>query len=57
MHWNKVRNILNAITGKGVEANVEGKQVKVVSPGFLRDEKITIPEDAYSDAWLHCSCR
>jgi Cu2+-exporting ATPase len=40
----------NAITGKGVEANVEGKQVKVVSPGFLRDEKITIPEDAYSDA-------
>ncbi|MFO7720334.1 MAG: copper-translocating P-type ATPase [Gillisia sp.] len=40
----------NAITGKGVEANVEGKKVKVVSPGFLRDEKITIPEDAYSDA-------
>lgn len=39
-----------AITGKGVEANVEGKQIKVVSPGFLRDEKITIPEDAYSDA-------
>ena len=40
----------NAITGKGVEAKVEGKQVKVVSPGYLRDEKITIPEDAYSDA-------
>lgn len=40
----------NAITGKGVEANVEGKKVKVVSPGYLRDEKITIPEDAYSDA-------
>lgn len=40
----------NAITGKGVEANVEGKQVKVVSPGYLRDEKITIPKDAYSDA-------
>ncbi len=40
----------NAITGKGVEANVEGKQVKVVSPGYLRDEKIAIPEDAYSDA-------
>lgn len=39
----------NAITGKGVEANVEGKQVKVVSPGYLRDEKIDIPEDAYSD--------
>ncbi|MCH2448539.1 MAG: cadmium-translocating P-type ATPase [Gracilimonas sp.] len=40
----------NSITGKGVEADVEGKQVKVVSPGYLRDEKITIPEDAYSDA-------
>jgi len=40
----------NAITGKGVEAEVEGKQVKVVSPGYLRDEKITIPEDAFSDA-------
>jgi Cu2+-exporting ATPase len=40
----------NAITGKGVEANVEGKQIKVVSPGYLKDKKITIPEDAYSDA-------
>ncbi len=40
----------NAITGKGVEAKVEGKQIKVVSPGYLRDEKITIPKDAYSDA-------
>ena len=40
----------NAITGKGVEATVEGKQVKVVSPGYLRDENINIPEDAYSDA-------
>ncbi|WP_339652726.1 copper-translocating P-type ATPase [uncultured Maribacter sp.] len=40
----------NSITGKGVEANVEGKQVKVVSPGYLRDEKIAIPDDAYSDA-------
>jgi len=40
----------NAITGKGVEANVEGKEVKVVSPGYLRDENISIPKDAYSDA-------
>lgn len=39
-----------AITGKGVEANVEGKDIKVVSPGFLKDEKINIPEDAFSDA-------
>jgi len=40
----------NAITGKGVEANVDSKKVKVVSPGYLRDEKIAIPEDAYRDA-------
>ncbi len=39
-----------AITGKGVEATVEGYDVKVVSPGYLRDEKITIPEGAYGSA-------
>jgi Cu2+-exporting ATPase len=39
-----------AITGKGVEANVEGKHIQVVSPGFLRDKKITIPKEAYRDA-------
>jgi Cu2+-exporting ATPase len=40
----------NSITGKGVEASVEGKDVKVVSPGYLRDKNISIPETAYSDA-------
>lgn len=40
----------NAITGKGVEAIVEGKDIKVVSPGYLRDKSIPIPESAYSDA-------
>ncbi|MBC7384295.1 MAG: copper-translocating P-type ATPase [Bacteroidia bacterium] len=38
----------NAITGKGVEAIVEGKDVKVVSPGYLKDKKIELPADAYS---------
>ncbi len=38
----------NAITGKGVEANVENRKVKVVSPGYLKDKSIAIPEDAYS---------
>ncbi|HLT24006.1 MAG TPA: copper-translocating P-type ATPase [Ignavibacteria bacterium] len=37
----------NAITGKGVEANVEGKNVKVVSPGYLKDKGIEMPGDAY----------
>ncbi|MCB0361302.1 MAG: heavy metal translocating P-type ATPase, partial [Bdellovibrionales bacterium] len=40
----------NAITGKGVEALVEGKDVKVVSPGYLRDKNIPLPKSAYSDA-------
>ena len=39
----------NAITGKGVEASVLGARVKVVSPGYLRDQKIEIPATAYSD--------
>jgi Cu2+-exporting ATPase len=39
-----------AITGKGVQAMVEGKDVKVVSPGYLKDEKIDIPEGAFGSA-------
>jgi P-type Cu2+ transporter len=39
----------NALTGKGVEAMVEGKNVKVVSPGFLRDKKLDTPENAISN--------
>jgi len=33
----------NAITGKGVEANVEGRNVKVVSPGFLKENNVPFP--------------
>ncbi|MBN20967.1 MAG: copper-translocating P-type ATPase [Bdellovibrionaceae bacterium] len=40
----------NAITGKGVEASIEGRDVKVVSPGYLRDKGIEIPNAAFSDA-------
>jgi P-type Cu2+ transporter len=39
----------NAITGKGVEAMVEEKSIKVVSPGYLKDKNITVPADAYSN--------
>lgn len=38
-----------AITGKGVEANVEGKSVKVVSPGYLAENDIPIPDAAQND--------
>lgn len=33
----------NSITGKGIEGRVDGKQVKVVSPGYLREQNIEIP--------------
>lgn len=40
----------NAITGKGVEAMVEGKKVKVVSPGFLKENNIPLPANYKTDA-------
>ncbi len=33
-----------AITGRGVEATVEGKKISVVSPGYLKENNIAIPE-------------
>ena len=40
----------NAITGKGVEAVVENKNVKVVSPGYLKEKNIALPTDFRTDA-------
>ena len=37
-----------AITGAGVEAMVEGREVKVVSPGYLRDHAIAIPDNIFT---------
>jgi Cu2+-exporting ATPase len=34
----------NSITGKGAEGRVEGKDVKVVSSGFLRDQNIELAD-------------
>jgi Cu2+-exporting ATPase len=39
----------NAITGKGIEADVEGKKVKVVSPGYVKEQNIKIPDNAYKN--------
>ncbi len=39
----------NSITGKGVEAEVENKQVKVVSPGYLKEKNIKVPEKAFEN--------
>jgi len=38
-----------AITGKGIEATVEGKKVLVVSPGYLKENKIAVPNDFKAD--------
>jgi Cu2+-exporting ATPase len=35
----------NSITGKGAEGRVDGKDVKVVSPGYLRDENIDLTDE------------
>ena len=36
-------NNFKALTGQGVEAGVEGKPVKVVSPGYLKEKNISLP--------------
>ena len=41
----KTENFI-AITGKGVEGNVNGRNIKVVSPGYLKEKQITIPVNA-----------
>jgi len=38
-------NNFKAITGKGIEADLDGKSIKVVSPGYLKDNKIDLPEN------------
>jgi Cu2+-exporting ATPase len=38
----------NAITGKGVEANVNEKNIKVVSPGYLKEKQIAVPVSSSS---------
>ena len=38
----------NAITGKGVEASANGKNVKIVSPGYLKEKQIGIPTNSIS---------
>lgn len=40
----------NAITGKGVEATVDGNDIKVVSPGYLKEKTIALPDAYNADA-------
>ncbi|MFO7933960.1 MAG: copper-translocating P-type ATPase [Bacteroidales bacterium] len=36
----------NAITGQGIEAEVENEKIRVVGPGYLKDPNIEIPDEA-----------
>ncbi|MEQ8201225.1 MAG: copper-translocating P-type ATPase [Syntrophomonadaceae bacterium] len=36
-----------SITGRGLKATVDGRSLTVMSPGFMRDEKITFDENQY----------
>jgi len=38
-----------ALTGQGVEATVEGKQIEVVSPRYLKENKLTVPDGFKAD--------
>lgn len=37
------------ITGKGIVAQLNGDEIKIVSPGLLEEMDITAPDDAFSD--------
>ncbi len=37
----KTKNF-KALTGKGVEAKVDGKEIKIVSPGYLKENKLSL---------------
>lgn len=38
------------LTGKGIQATLGGKTIRIVGPGTLKEENIDIPEDAFGDA-------
>jgi P-type Cu2+ transporter len=40
----------NAITGKGIQAIIDGKQVKVVSPGYLKENNLSIEISVSTEA-------
>ncbi len=42
-------NDFEALTGKGVQAEVDGKSVMVVSPGYLKENDLDIPDGAFTN--------
>lgn len=39
----------NSITGKGIKGTVNGKQILIVSPGYLREHNVELPRKQYEE--------
>ena len=39
----------NSITGKGIEGTIDGKKIKVVSPGYLKEQSMDLPDQRYKE--------
>ncbi|MCX2744034.1 copper-translocating P-type ATPase [Mangrovivirga sp. M17] len=37
------------ITGKGIQADLNGKKIEIVSPGYLKEKNFDIPENAFKN--------
>jgi Cu2+-exporting ATPase len=46
LNLDEVQNFQN-ITGKGIKANLKGREIKIVSPGMLKEQGINSPSDAF----------
>lgn len=44
----KTENFQN-ITGQGIKANIEGNEIVVVSPGYLKEQNLNQPDGAFKD--------
>lgn len=46
LEFDEPQNFLN-ITGKGIKASLKGHEIKIVSPGMLKEQGIESPSDAF----------
>lgn len=46
LELHEVFNFQN-ITGKGIKANLKGQEIKIVSPGVLKEQNVDIPKEAF----------
>lgn len=44
LKWQEPKDF-ETITGKGIKGKIDGKSIKVVSPGYLKENNIEIPEE------------